>query len=1299
MASSVGRIALGVVGAVIGAPFGLSAIGFSIGSALGGMFFAPDGPNVEGPRLGDTTVSASSLGKVIPEHFGVTRTSGNVIWSAGLKEVKKEESTGGGKGGGGGGTSTTYDYYASFATALGRGPASTVRKIWADGKLIYDGTGDSDTDNSKYTWRLIEGAQDQEPDSLIAESINRRLAGMDDVNAGDQPQAVYTTMNDLIIKAQSSHEGRSQLYAAGLVQIKANAETSLGDGEVPDYGFTPAYNGLAIIVFDEIPLADFGNRIPNITAEVVWEGAYSGNGQDDADGEDGAVPPTGVDVQEIASTPVPEGLMAMDPFNKKVFTSAGNTVRRFTSEGRGEDRQKVIPEDGLTPDQWTSFRNVLRDTSSDADVYRKVYYPEAHEYGYSVERLLCTLPNGDVVAKGVQKREGSVDGADTTKETIFILSGNALDPIHPLDVSYAPDAEYGTFLNVPGDYPTWLQVRERDRGDQGTERTDGATGNHFAVIYDHTVYVARFHGGVYTDQLTFEVPRSQGSTIIENNGPLISGAPGADGDADLYVTRWAPNAFWLGRYTITNHAIKNGNGQGSVLQSRHVSNILINNPFDSDIAYVSAAIRHPGTDEIFILLGLADGSAGFMEISEDMKMGYTKRFSQTPPLSTSGMSRSDVSNGYLAYASGTDIVEIAVNSGAHKVHSGVLSAPASNKAQAYFAEIAGLFLWEGNQPRIYTVGSIAGASRDHDIAANLPQVIRKLCTRAGMKGSEFDVSGVSKHPVRGYTIARQTSGRQALETLMQAYFVDGVETDWKVVFRDRSTEPVRTINEDELGEVSGPTGGVNWLESRTPEYAIPAEVNLNFSDPLRDYQTSTAHKRRISNPVPSMYSNTVENIELPLVMKEYEAQATAERLLYLSWMSRDSAKSSLSWKHADLDPGDIIKVRFNDGRIITDRVAKATLGANFEIEAETVRSGDPVYDPAPTTIIPTGSIPTVTSPIPVPSEMFVFDIPLLFDYHGTGRAVARYYTAVGAQSEKWSSATIFNSFDGASYLAGDTVSLDATWGTVIGTLQPPRALWATDRDNKLRIALTRDKGNLVSVTREEILNGANRALIYNRDTGVGEIIQFQNVSVEDNGATFVLSDLVRGCRGTDYAVDLHTVGETFILLNETEIQVNAVDLERIGSTGHFKAVSAGQIISGVSPTTRRLVGRSLMPYAPSRVRREFHTDRLWITWNRRTRIGGGWDMVNNIETVPQSEDGEEYEFFLIAPGATALELFSPENPDTYLDKKVTYSPLASYSPAELAQFGLTPEDTINVCVYQISSQVGRGFPSLGQLAP
>ena len=106
--------------------------------------------------------------------------------------------------GGGGGSVTTYEYSASFLLSLGLGPASAIRRIWADSKLIYDATGTGETNNSKYKFRFYKGVPTQGIDPLVEESINRRLAGLPDVNEGSGEQATYTTMDDLIASATAS---------------------------------------------------------------------------------------------------------------------------------------------------------------------------------------------------------------------------------------------------------------------------------------------------------------------------------------------------------------------------------------------------------------------------------------------------------------------------------------------------------------------------------------------------------------------------------------------------------------------------------------------------------------------------------------------------------------------------------------------------------------------------------------------------------------------------------------------------------------------------------------------------------------------------------------------------------------------------------------------------------------------------------------------------------------------------------------------------------------------------------------
>jgi hypothetical protein len=205
------RIAITVGGAIAGAVVGYffppagvyvwestiggAMAGASVGSSVGAAVTAP---HLQGPRLSDLTVSSSTNGTGIPFGYGTFRLGGNIIWSPGLIEHKKEESAKGGP------TTTTYTYTASFAAAFGEGPA-TIKRVWADSKVIYDPAAYA----GKYPVPSIyEGNETQTADSIIQA----------DIGAAD----------------------------------------------------TPAFRGLCYAVWEDFPLADFGNRIPTIRAEVEF---------------------------------------------------------------------------------------------------------------------------------------------------------------------------------------------------------------------------------------------------------------------------------------------------------------------------------------------------------------------------------------------------------------------------------------------------------------------------------------------------------------------------------------------------------------------------------------------------------------------------------------------------------------------------------------------------------------------------------------------------------------------------------------------------------------------------------------------------------------------------------------------------------------------------------------------------------------------------------------------------------------------------------------------------------------------
>jgi hypothetical protein len=224
--SSVGQVVGGAAGAVIGffvggGPAG-AIYGAQIGMTVGGLIDPPNGPELEGPRLQDKQIIVSTYGNAIPLIYGPeNRASGNVIWSTGLIETAEEEESGGGKGGGGGATQTNYSYRISFALAMGAGTMVGVNRIWANSKLIYDATG-------------------------------LTVPAVDPVNG------------QIVTKASGTHSVMEEMHfwPGTAVQVRDSWIQS-------NNPTTPAYRNIAYIVFKDLQLADFGNRIPNIEVEIA----------------------------------------------------------------------------------------------------------------------------------------------------------------------------------------------------------------------------------------------------------------------------------------------------------------------------------------------------------------------------------------------------------------------------------------------------------------------------------------------------------------------------------------------------------------------------------------------------------------------------------------------------------------------------------------------------------------------------------------------------------------------------------------------------------------------------------------------------------------------------------------------------------------------------------------------------------------------------------------------------------------------------------------------------------------------
>lgn len=216
---STGQIVGGVIGGLVGAAVGSPFLGAQVGMTLGGLVDPPKGPTITGPRVADLTVQTSAYGTSIPRIYGVCIVKGNIFWIENnqIKETMTKKKSGG--KGGSKTTTKTYSYSATFAVGLCEGPIVGVLRIWVGPNLIYDvSSTDQPTIIASYEaqegFRLYTGTEDQLPDPRMQATV-----GVED---------------------------------------------------------TPAFRGLAYIVFDDFALEKYGNSLAGaqVKVEVLKSGAY-----------------------------------------------------------------------------------------------------------------------------------------------------------------------------------------------------------------------------------------------------------------------------------------------------------------------------------------------------------------------------------------------------------------------------------------------------------------------------------------------------------------------------------------------------------------------------------------------------------------------------------------------------------------------------------------------------------------------------------------------------------------------------------------------------------------------------------------------------------------------------------------------------------------------------------------------------------------------------------------------------------------------------------------------------------------
>jgi hypothetical protein len=1230
MASSLYGFGLGIIGAVIGGlvtrtPQG-AMWGFSIGMTLGGLgelvFAGSDTTVTKGPRIQDLKIQTSTYGVDIPKVYGAARISGNIFWAAELEEKKKIRHLDGDA------EFWEYRYYANFAIGLCEGPIAGVRRIWLDSKLYIDFT--NSLLNSAHTYSV------QRTKNLT-------------VYKGTESQTADSTISEYLGAAN-----------------------------------TPGYRGLAYIVFNNLNVRNYGNRIPEVTVEVVadgsaaednWEFSFSYNVSgltlDESFNlittcrDDGKIRIySGISDELVAEFYGPNmsygtGIASGDCYLEDVTTYNGNLYSMWYYLDGSTYKGYLAKHYGISANtEWvaqfpnTGWYSALCTYGVHFIVGNRRHQTgtEGKIYSYAASNLDGTNPQFD------QEWIRDTLGTYSAAENVYCLSadadGNLLESHYADELLYKRDTINGSQT----DSLSGLGALNGLYYERNNDLMICAVGS-IVTVYDgysttklKTNWVntsEKSLADVVTHICTQESADSQDFTAyteIDNTGKVevysnyidINSVAPKDGGFRVYQDF---GADYFTDFSIDYEWVWQGSGlEGSIWT--WLSNSTDFRIF-ADYDEIQVEYKHWGYSQLTFNL-------------------YHNYYNDSQAISLPQPETTFYCT--LARSNGTATFD--VYSDSNRTNNIVSLSRSGNNVPLRYFHAAG----QGSHP--YYASTMTCEVRNASIEAE-----GAYSLGSDLTAFDIDVSDLISDNVLGYVRSSVMSKRRALEPLMATYQFDAAEIDHKIHFVKRGGANQVTITEDELAAHEYGSGEPDKLVyTKSMEQEVPEKFNLTYITNNRDYQEGSVTSKRMS-----LSNKNISKVEFPVVLTHDQAKQLADIMHSTAITERTRYEFTTTLKYLYLAPTDVITVIGYKMRIDTMAIKNnllqitgpAELDANYTSYMSTQ---DPSFTDQTETMGPTG-----------PTTSVFLDIPMLNDLHNE----AGFYVAAHGIFTNWPGAQVYNDgpIDYAEAIAIVETTVMGNTTTALATTEDYR-IW--DRGNTVDIILGATAMSLSNKTASEVLNGQNWAAVGQH--GRWEIIGFQTVT--DNGdGTFTLSNLLRGLRNTHVNMANHETGDSFVILDTDITQIDTGALGRykleaanINVEKYYKVATLHVEPENYGGFVFTNTAQSLKPYPPADVRGSRDgSNNLTVTFKRSGRYQNGLD---DFQDVPLGEDSEEYEVDIYDTDdgsfGTIVDTLTGITSETF-----------SYPATTQTNAGITPGDLIDMKIYMISAEteVDRGNPA------
>jgi len=474
--------------------------------------------------------------------------------------------------------------------------------------------------------------------------------------------------------------------------------------------------------------------------------------------------------------------------------------------------------------------------------------------------------------------------------------------------------------------------------------------------------------------------------------------------------------------------------------------------------------------------------------------------------------------------------------------------------------------------------------------------------------SEGAIAGEGGPALIGYA-AGGDSVRGAIEGLGQALPIAFADTGERLALVDKAAPPI-AIDAAELG-AAGEGKAARLTIDRQAAGTLNEAIAIAYYDPALDYQQGLQTARREAS------ARRAGAIQLPAAVAASSAKAIAEARLAREWAGRAGASLNLPWRRLGIGAGALVSLPGEGG---TWRVTRRRFeGMTATLDAVRL----PPAAPGAAAADPGRGVSEPDRP-QGPTTLALLDLPGLGDEPASAPVLL--IAAAGA-SAGWRRASLLGSLDGgASWRPIGTTAPAAVMGTA-ATVLPSADPWLVDEASSVEVELLNESMALADEAALGVSATANLALIGD------EIVQFGSAAPTAPGR-WRLRRLLRGRRGTEWAIGGHGPSERFVLLDPATLAGWTLPASAIGARVMVAASGIGD--ETPAPAATLFEARALRPPAPIALRAtRLANGDVTLAWTRRSRAGWAW--LDGID-APLGEESELYRGSIARDGGAPLIL-------------------------------------------------------------